>query len=79
MAKDSNLDKYYHIPFPVDVVDDIRIEGTEFPVHCDFDYLKNYYKDFTNVAIEDSKIAIDIYGKVTLNFNTGHVVVEISK
>lgn len=77
IISDSKNNKFYHIPFPIHVVDNEQIEGTEFPVHCDFDYLKNYYKDFTNVNIEDNKITIEGRSKFTLIYNEGHVVLEI--
>lgn len=78
VLRDSSLDKFYDIPFPSDVVDDMRIDKVQFSVDCDFNYLKDYYKEFTNVTIEDSKITIDDYKKLILNYNNGQVAVEIN-
>ena len=48
-------------------------------IKCDFEYLKTYYKDFTNVKLEDNKIEITINNyifTITPNGNYAHFEVE---
>lgn len=50
---------YIDIPFPVRVLKgDIDRKELTVMINCDFEYLKNYYENFTNVKIGENSIEI---------------------
>lgn len=50
---------YIDIPFPVRVLKgDIDRKELTVKINCDFEYLKKYYKNFTNVKIGENSIEI---------------------
>lgn len=77
---DTIESNYISIPFPTFVLDEsVGTIKEDMLIKCDFEYLKTYYKDFTNVKLEDDKIEItlnDYICTITPNGNYAHFEVE---
>ncbi len=77
---DNRTLDYIQIPFPTIALNESSLLIKEdMLIRCDFEYLKTYYKDFTNVKLEDNKIEITINNyifTITPNGNYAHFEVE---
>ena len=52
---------YIDIPFPVRVLNgNVDIEERKAIINCDFEYLKSYYEDFTNVEFRENIIEVKL-------------------
>ena len=78
--EDNRTLDYIQIPFPTIALNELSLFIKEdMLIKCDFEYLKTYYKDFTNVKLEDNKIEITINNyifTITPNGNYAHFEVE---
>ena len=78
--EDNRTLDYIQIPFPTIALNELSLFIKEdMLIKCDFEYLKTYYKDFTNVKLEDDKIEItlnDYICTITPNGNYAHFEVE---
>lgn len=78
--EDNRTLDYIQIPFPTIALNELSLFIKEdMLIKCDFEYLKTYYKDFTNVKLEDNKIEITINSyifTITPNGNYAHFEVE---
>lgn len=73
----------YKIPFPVSKIKVTKRVGSDYEITCDLDYLKRYYKSFTNVTVEGNIIRItqkqDITRVYILKLEGNKINIEIEK
>ena len=64
------------LPFPKEYLDVRGAYSEEMSVDCEIEQLADFYKDFTNVTIDDNVILLDMEQDVKIEYFDGKIKVE---